>query len=64
MSRILSILLMGFGGYFLFKKRFRVLNVILGNPMMRRLAVRTFMSIPGVKNKIIGSVFSQGPKTI
>ncbi|WP_338470250.1 hypothetical protein R4Z10_15795 [Niallia sp. XMNu-256] len=64
MSRILSILLMGFGGYFLFKRRFRVLNVILGNPMARRFAVRAFMSIPGVKNKVIGSVFPQGPKPI
>lgn len=64
MSRILSILLMGLGGYFLFKKRFRLLNTILGNPMLRRVAVRTFMSIPGVKDKVIGSVFSQGPKTV
>lgn len=64
MSRILSVLLMGFGGYVLFRKRFRLLNAILRNPLVRRYGVRLFMSIPGIKNKIIGSVFSQGPKTV
>lgn len=64
MSRIFSILLIGFGGYYLFKKRFRLLNVILGNTMIRRFAVRAFMGIPGIKNRIMGSVFSQGSNPV
>ncbi|WP_428909113.1 hypothetical protein [Niallia sp. Krafla_26] len=64
MSRILSILLMGVGGYFLFKKRFRFLNAALGNPLIRKIAVNAFMRIPGMRNRIMGSVFSQGPNPI
>ena len=64
MSRIISILLISVGGYFLFKKRFRLLNVILGNAMIRRAAVRSFMSIPGIRKRLMGSIFSQGPNPI
>lgn len=64
MFRILSILFMGFGGYFIFKKRFRFLNTALGNPMIRKIAVSAFMRIPGMRNRIMGSVFSQGSNPI
>jgi hypothetical protein len=64
MSRIISILLIAFGGYFLFKKRFRLLNGILGNAMIRRVAVRSFMSIPGIRNRLMGNIFSQGRNPI
>jgi len=61
MSRIFSILLVGVGGYYLFKKRFRLLNVILSNGFIRRLAVRSFMSIPAIRNRMMGTIFSQDP---
>ncbi|KAA9026293.1 hypothetical protein [Niallia endozanthoxylica] len=64
MGRVLSILAIGMGGYYLFQKRFRVINAVLGNSMMRRFFVRSLMNIPAIRNRMMGSVFSQGPKPI
>lgn len=64
MSKILSIFLIGVGGYYLFQKRFRVLNVVLGNSIVRRFFVRTLMNIPPIRDRMMGSVFSQSPKPI
>lgn len=64
MSRILSIFLIGVGGYYLFQKRFRVLNVVLGNTMIRQFFVRSLMNIPAIRNRMMGSVFSQNTKPI
>ncbi|WP_071395752.1 hypothetical protein [Bacillus tuaregi] len=64
MGRILSIILIGMGGYLLFQKRFRVINTVLGNSMMRRFFVRSLMNIPAIRNRMMGSVFSQGPSPI
>ncbi|WP_338451632.1 hypothetical protein R4Z09_07070 [Niallia oryzisoli] len=64
MGRILSIVLIGMGGYYLFQKRFRVINAVLGNSMMRRFFVRSLMNIPAIRNRMMGSVFSQSPKPI
>lgn len=61
MSRIISILLIGVGGYYLIQKRYRLLNLLLGNFMLRRLAINLFMNIPGMKNKMMGSMFSPSP---
>ncbi|MDZ5470999.1 hypothetical protein SM124_04450 (plasmid) [Bacillus sp. 31A1R] len=57
MSRLLSILLIGLGGYYIIQNRFRVLNVVFGNPMIRRLFVRSIMSFPVVRNRMMKSVF-------
>jgi uncharacterized protein YneF (UPF0154 family) len=59
MSRILSIIIISVGGYYLFQKRFRVLNVILGNTIIRRFFVSSLMSIPAIKNRMMSNVFSQ-----
>ncbi|MCM2531643.1 hypothetical protein NDK43_03545 [Neobacillus pocheonensis] len=61
MSRILtSILMIGSIGYFAFRFRYRIINVLLGAGWMRRLAVGSIMSMPGVKRKMMQSVFG-GP---
>jgi len=64
MSRILSIIIISVGGYYLFQKRFRVLNVILGNTIIRRFFVSSLMSIPAIKNRMMSNVFSQNPYPI
>jgi hypothetical protein len=61
MSRLLSILLIGVGGYYLIKRRFRILNTVLGNPMIRRVVVGSVMSLPFVKKRMMNAVFSQQP---
>jgi hypothetical protein len=64
MSKIISIFLIGISGYYLFQKRFRVLNVVFGNTIIRRLFVSSLMNIPAIRNRMMGSVFSQSPKSI
>lgn len=60
MSRMLtSIFMIGSIGYFAYRFRFRIINVLLGSSWMRRLAVGSMMSLPGVKNKMMQSVFGR-----
>jgi hypothetical protein len=61
MSRMLtSIFMIGSIGYFAYKFRFRLLNAILGTGWIRRLAVGSIMGIPGIKRKMMQTVFG-GP---
>jgi len=60
MSRILStIFLIGSIGYFGFRYRYKIINLMLGSSWMRRIAVGSIMSFPGVKNKMMQSVFGR-----
>jgi hypothetical protein len=61
MSRMLtSIFMIGTIGYFTYRFRFRLLNAIIGTGWIRRLAVGSIMSMPGIKRKMFQSVFG-GP---
>jgi hypothetical protein len=60
MSRMLtSILMIGSIGYFVFKYRFRLINVLLASRWMRRLAVGSIMNFPGIKDKMMQTVFGR-----
>lgn len=61
MSRIITLFLLGLGGYFLFQKRYRVVNFIIDKPLLRRFFVTVAMNIPGVKGKIMNMVFPKAP---
>ncbi|WP_445490428.1 hypothetical protein [Niallia sp. 03133] len=58
MMRIISVLLIGIGGYFLLTKRYRVMNVVLRNRFVRQYLIKLVMSFPGIRNKMMGTVFS------
>ncbi|PLR85951.1 hypothetical protein CVD25_04345 [Bacillus canaveralius] len=61
MIRIMSsIFLIGTAGYFVFKNRYKLVNSAMRSPIGRRFFVASLMSIPGVKNKMMQTVFS-GP---
>ncbi|GIN60471.1 hypothetical protein J27TS8_04640 [Robertmurraya siralis] len=60
MGRLVSLLLIGIGGYWVFQNRFRLANFLLGNSMMRRVLVSSFMRIPLVRNQMFSSLFSGG----
>lgn len=47
-------------GYFVFRFRYRIINLMLRSGWMRRIAVGSIMSFPGVKNKMMQTVFG-GP---
>ena len=61
MLKLLYLILIGIGGYYLVQKRFRVLNSILGNRIMRRFFVSFLMNVPMIRNRMTGFVFSQNP---
>lgn len=60
MNRLLSMLVLGVGGYYAYKYRFRIVNVVLGNPTMRRLFVRSLMGLPFVRNTMVSTMFQGG----
>ena len=61
MLKVLYLILIAVGGYYLVQKRFRLLNFILGNSMVRRFFVSSLMNIPAIRNRITGIVFPQNP---
>ncbi|MEH7109495.1 MULTISPECIES: hypothetical protein [Bacillaceae] len=61
MTRMLtSIFMIGSIGYFAYRYRYRLINVLLGSSWVRRLAVGSIMGLPGVKQKMMQTVFG-GP---
>ncbi|WP_034645665.1 hypothetical protein [Bacillus methanolicus] len=52
-----SILMIGTVVYLVYQNRYRLINLLFGNSFIRRLLIKIFMNVPGVKNKIIQSVF-------
>ncbi|MED4204408.1 hypothetical protein [Neobacillus mesonae] len=58
MSRMLTtILMIGSIGYFAYRYRFRLINLLLASGWLRRVALGSIMSFPGVKNKMLKTVF-------
>lgn len=47
-------------GYFAFRFRYRLINLLLRSGWMRRIAVGSIFSLPGVKSKMMQTVFG-GP---
>lgn len=61
MSRMFtSIFMLGSIVYFLYRFRYRLLNLFIGTGWLRSLAVGSMMSLPGVKRKLMQSLFG-GP---
>ncbi|WP_066312212.1 sodium:proton antiporter [Bacillus sp. FJAT-29814] len=61
MSRMLtSIFMIGSIGYFVFRYRYRLMNLLFSSGWLRRIAVSSVMSMPGVKQKLMQTVFG-GP---
>ncbi len=40
-----------------YRMRYRVVNLILGSPAIRSLAISSLLNIPYVKDKLLGQVF-------
>jgi hypothetical protein len=59
MRTITSIFMIGLAGYFGFKNRYRLLNAIMGSGIIRKLLVRSMMRIPGVRNRMMQTVFGR-----
>ena len=61
MGRILSIILIGLGGYFIYQNRYRAMNVFLRNSLIRSILVNCLMGLPGVRERLMRMVFPSGP---
>ncbi|WP_077213972.1 hypothetical protein [Bacillus dakarensis] len=59
MGRLISILLIGVGGYLAFQNRFRLINIVFGNRMIRRFFVTSLMSLPFFRSRMMSTVFSE-----
>ncbi|KAB2338517.1 hypothetical protein F7731_02855 [Cytobacillus depressus] len=58
MGRILlSILAIGISGYLIFQNRYRAMNVLFRNALLRRIFVSSLMGLPGVKDRMLKMVF-------
>jgi hypothetical protein len=61
MGRILTYLMIGLGGYLIFQNRYRAMNLVFKSGFLRRIAVSSFMGIPGVRDRMMKMVFPPGP---
>lgn len=61
MGRILSIIMIGLGGYFIFLNRYRAMNLLFRNAILRRIFVSSIMGLPGVRDRLLKLVFPPGP---
>ncbi|BAB05139.1 sodium:proton antiporter [Halalkalibacterium halodurans] len=58
-GRIVSVVALIGSLYFAVRYRYRVLNAMLGQRWLRRIAVSFAMQIPFVRNNLMGNLFNQ-----
>ncbi|MCK0471514.1 sodium:proton antiporter [Halalkalibacter sp. APA_J-10(15)] len=56
LQRLISMFSIVITIYFVYKYRYRVMNLLLSKRLLRKLAVSFAMQIPFVRDKIVGSV--------
>lgn len=59
MKTITSIFMIGLAGFLAIKNRYRLLNLLLKSGLSRRLFVGSILSIPGVRDKMMQTMFSR-----
>ncbi|WP_147532356.1 hypothetical protein [Bacillus marasmi] len=59
MKTITSIFMIGLAGFFAIKNRYRLLNLLLSSGFTRRLFVGSILSMPGVRDKMMQTMFSR-----
>lgn len=57
MQRFLAFLLISVLVFFGFRKRYRLLNLVLSSQMIRGLAVRSFFNMPFVRERLLKQMF-------
>ncbi|MFC0188268.1 hypothetical protein ACFFJY_08230 [Fictibacillus aquaticus] len=54
---MIKVLFLLAAGMSLYKYRYRLMNMMLGVPALRRFAVGSAMSFPGVRSKVMDDIF-------
>ncbi|MFC3882914.1 hypothetical protein ACFOU2_05090 [Bacillus songklensis] len=57
MQRFLTLLLISILVFFGYRKRYRLLNFVLSSQAVRGLAVRSFFSMPFVRERLLKQMF-------
>ncbi len=45
------------GAFLMYQNRYKLLNLILGMKLLRTIAIRGFLRIPGVRDKMVQDMF-------
>ncbi len=57
MPRALSLLALVLGWLIIFKYRYRIINLLFANRLIRRTVISLLMSIPSVRSRLMQTVF-------
>ena len=56
-NSILRIIVLAIASLFVYRYRYRLMNVIFGQSWLRKIAVRSFMLFPSVRERMVGQMF-------
>ncbi|MFO1443470.1 hypothetical protein KDN24_09650 [Bacillus sp. Bva_UNVM-123] len=57
MGRFIWIIVIALSGLFIFQNRYRVLNIIFKNAILRRIMVSSLLGIPGIRERLMRMLF-------
>jgi hypothetical protein len=57
MSMVVRLMIVAISGYFLYQRRYKVLNALMSIQGIRQIVVSLMMKIPGVREKFIHQAF-------
>lgn len=55
-NSLLRILILGIASLFVYRYRFNLMNILMGQPGLRKFVVRSFMKIPFVRDRMVGQM--------
>lgn len=55
-NSLLRIIILGIASLFVYRYRFNLMNTIMGQASIRKVAVRSFMKIPFVRDRMVGQM--------
>ncbi|WP_458412494.1 hypothetical protein ACNQFZ_16985 [Schinkia sp. CFF1] len=56
-NSLMRIILLAVASIFIYQYRYRLMNAVLGQPWLRKMAVKSFMQIPFVRERMVGQMF-------
>lgn len=56
-NSLLRIIVLAIASLFIYRYRYRLMNAIFGQRWLRKIAVRSFMQFPFVRERMVGQMF-------
>lgn len=57
MRKLISAVVLPVAAIMLYKWRYKLLNLVLGNDSIRRMSVRAAMGMPGIRSRLLSRAF-------